>query len=65
MHNYLLLITQVLTCGFPPLENRDVSLSVTAGLDFFGGGSITAEERVSFLTLVANSSLNMNELQLS
>lgn len=37
---------QVLTCGFPPMENRSVSLSVTAGLDFFGGGAIAAEERL-------------------
>lgn len=41
---------QVLTCGFPPMETRGTSLTVTAGLDFFGGGAIAAEERVSFLS---------------
>lgn len=43
---------QVLTCGFPPMETRGVSLTVTAGLDFFGGGAIAAEERVSLLCWV-------------
>lgn len=37
---------QVYTCGFPPLENRSVSLAMTAGLDFFGGGALAAEERL-------------------
>eukprot|EP00249_Psilotum_nudum_P007247 c20426_g1_i1 orf=272-1837(+) len=37
-------IFQVYTCGFPPLENRSVSLAATAGTDFFGGGVLTAEE---------------------
>ncbi|MCO5615087.1 hypothetical protein L7F22_069375 [Adiantum nelumboides] len=37
---------QVLTCGFPPMETRAVSLTVTAGLDFFGGGAIAAEQRL-------------------
>ncbi|KAH7285268.1 hypothetical protein KP509_33G019600 [Ceratopteris richardii] len=37
---------QVMTCGFPPMETRVVSLTITAGLDFFGGGVISAEERL-------------------
>lgn len=37
-------IFQVSTCGFPPLEDRDESLALLAGLDFFGGGKLTAEE---------------------
>lgn len=44
-------VFQVHTCGFPPLENRDVSLSVTAGLDFFGGGNLTTEETIRFTDL--------------
>jgi hypothetical protein len=38
---------QVNTCGFPPLEDREASLSLLMGLDFFGGGVIPAEETVS------------------
>lgn len=45
MHSFL----QVLTCGFPPLEDRDKSLKLLAGLDFFGGGTFTKEETVSLL----------------
>ncbi|XP_078441110.1 DNA polymerase epsilon subunit B2 [Wolffia australiana] len=37
-------IFQVSTCGFPPLEDRETSLSLLMGLDFFGGGILTAEE---------------------
>ncbi|KAM7250097.1 hypothetical protein ACFE04_021980 [Oxalis oulophora] len=37
-------IFQVLTCGFPPLEDRDKSFKITGGLDFFGGGILTKEE---------------------
>lgn len=43
------LFLQVLTCGFPPLEDRDKSLKLLAGHDFFGGGTFTKEETVSFL----------------
>eukprot|EP01018_Ginkgo_biloba_P028571 Gb_41127 [translate_table: standard] len=41
-------VFQVQTCGFPPLEDRNVSLAVTAGLDFFGGGTLTTEETMRF-----------------
>ena len=37
---------QVNTCGFPPLEDREASLSLLMGLDFFGGGVIPTEETV-------------------
>lgn len=39
---------QVKTCGFPPLEDREKSLAMFPGIDFFGGGSLTKEETVSF-----------------
>lgn len=42
-------LMQVLTCGFPPLEDRDKSLKTLAGHDFFGGGTFTKEETVSLL----------------
>ncbi|KAJ4812645.1 DNA polymerase epsilon subunit [Rhynchospora pubera] len=35
---------KVSTCGFPPLENREVSVKQLMGLDFFGGGILSAEE---------------------
>ncbi|KAL0441154.1 UNVERIFIED_CONTAM: DNA polymerase epsilon subunit B [Sesamum radiatum] len=41
-------IFQVKTCGFPPLEDREKSVTMFAGTDFFGGGSLTKEETVSF-----------------
>uniref|UniRef100_A0A0E0ID34 DNA polymerase epsilon subunit n=1 Tax=Oryza nivara TaxID=4536 RepID=A0A0E0ID34_ORYNI len=44
-------IFQVNTCGFPPLEDREASLSMLMGLDFFGGGVIAAEETVRLSTL--------------
>ncbi|KAH7836794.1 hypothetical protein Vadar_005767 [Vaccinium darrowii] len=34
----------VKTFGFPPLEDRDKSISAFPGLDFFGGGTLTKEE---------------------
>ncbi|XP_073109974.1 DNA polymerase epsilon subunit B-like [Elaeis guineensis] len=37
-------IFQVNTCGFPPLEDREASLSLLMGLDFFGGGVLSTEE---------------------
>ncbi|KAL5702577.1 DNA-directed DNA polymerase [Ranunculus cassubicifolius] len=37
-------IFQVSTCGFPPLENRDTSIETHVGLDFFGGGFLSADE---------------------
>ncbi|KAK7380120.1 hypothetical protein VNO78_32543 [Psophocarpus tetragonolobus] len=39
-------IFQVLTCGFPPLEDRDKSVTQLAGHDFFGGGTFTKEETI-------------------
>ncbi|KAL3628944.1 DNA-directed DNA polymerase epsilon, subunit B [Castilleja foliolosa] len=37
-------LSVVKTCGFPPLEDREKSVSTFAGIDFFGGGSLTREE---------------------
>ncbi|CAA7400803.1 unnamed protein product [Spirodela intermedia] len=37
-------VFQVSTCGFPPLEDREASLSLLMGLDFFGSGILTSEE---------------------
>ncbi|KAJ7560741.1 hypothetical protein O6H91_04G143500 [Diphasiastrum complanatum] len=37
-------VFKVYTCGFPPLESRSVSLSITAGLDFFGAGVLSPDE---------------------
>ncbi|KAG6384717.1 hypothetical protein SASPL_153534 [Salvia splendens] len=42
---------QVKTCGFPPLEDREKSLAMLAGLDFFGSGSLTKEEMVRLAEL--------------
>ncbi|KAK8550103.1 hypothetical protein V6N12_038834 [Hibiscus sabdariffa] len=44
-------IFQVITCGFPPLENRDKSLKVLAGHDFFGCGTLTKEEMLRLADL--------------
>jgi hypothetical protein len=41
---------QVNTCGFPPLEDREASLSLLMGLDFFGSGVLPTEETVSSIT---------------
>ncbi|KAL8162554.1 hypothetical protein V2J09_014043, partial [Rumex salicifolius] len=38
-------IFKVNTCGFPPLEDREESLSFISGLDFFGCGTTTKDER--------------------
>ncbi len=38
---------QIHTLGFPPLESREASLQITAGIDFFGGGVLSSEEIVS------------------
>lgn len=40
-------VVKVITCGFPPLEDRDKSLKSLAQHDFFGGGTLTKEETVS------------------
>lgn len=37
-------IFKVNTCGFPPTEDREESLSFVGGLDFFGCGTFTNEE---------------------
>ncbi|CAH2060898.1 unnamed protein product [Thlaspi arvense] len=37
-------IFQVITCGFPPLEDREKTLKIHSGYDFFGGGTPTKEE---------------------
>ncbi|KAG8087436.1 hypothetical protein GUJ93_ZPchr0010g8049 [Zizania palustris] len=44
-------IFQVNTCGFPPLEDREASLSMLMGHDFFGGGVIPTEEIVRLSSL--------------
>lgn len=44
---FLFCFVQVITCGFPPLEDRDKSLKMLAGQDFFGAGALTKEETVS------------------
>ncbi|KAH9607360.1 hypothetical protein KSS87_020131 [Heliosperma pusillum] len=35
---------KVNTCGFPPMEDREESISFTSGLDFFGSGASTSDE---------------------
>ncbi|OMO73451.1 DNA polymerase alpha/epsilon, subunit B [Corchorus olitorius] len=42
---------QVITCGFPPIEDRDKSLKLLAGHDFFGGGTLTKEETLRLADL--------------
>ncbi|GAB4860583.1 DNA-directed DNA polymerase epsilon, subunit B [Ancistrocladus abbreviatus] len=37
-------VFKVNTCGFPPVEDREGSLSFLSGLDFFGSGTLTKEE---------------------
>ncbi|XP_042434279.1 DNA polymerase epsilon subunit B-like [Zingiber officinale] len=44
-------IFQVNTCGFPPLEDREVSLKLLMGLDFFGGGVLSNDERSKLLEM--------------
>ena len=44
-------MVKVITCGFPPLEERDKSLKSLAQHDFFGGGTLTKEETVSLIKL--------------
>lgn len=39
---------KVTTCGFPPLEEREKSIKLLSGHDFFGTGILTKEETVSF-----------------
>ncbi|PKA49599.1 DNA polymerase epsilon subunit 2 [Apostasia shenzhenica] len=42
---------KVNTCGFPPLEDRDDSLSLLMGLDFFGAGILSTEETLRLSAL--------------
>ncbi|VVB16873.1 unnamed protein product [Arabis nemorensis] len=44
-------IFQVITCGFPPLEDRDKTLKTHSGYDFFGGGTLTKEETIRLADL--------------
>lgn len=44
-------IFQVNTCGFPPLEDREASVSLLMGFDFFGGGVIPTEETLRLSSL--------------
>ncbi|XP_068658256.1 DNA polymerase epsilon subunit B [Aristolochia californica] len=48
-------IFEVYTCGFPPLEDRDPSLSLLGGLDFFGGGSFSKDETARLAELEKNA----------
>ncbi|RWR95935.1 DNA polymerase epsilon subunit B [Cinnamomum micranthum f. kanehirae] len=48
LFTFLLIVN---TCGFPPLEDRDASLAVIMGLDFFGGGSLSSEENLRLSVL--------------
>ncbi|EFJ19040.1 hypothetical protein SELMODRAFT_111965 [Selaginella moellendorffii] len=50
-------IFQISTCGFPPLEGRNISLSVTAGLDFFGAGALSYDE-ISRLEVLERKAVN-------
>ncbi|XP_024023534.1 DNA polymerase epsilon subunit B [Morus notabilis] len=44
-------IFQVITCGFPPLEDREKSLKLLAGHDFFGSSVLTKEETLRLAEL--------------
>ncbi|KAL2555332.1 DNA polymerase epsilon subunit B2 [Forsythia ovata] len=44
-------VFQVKTCGFPQLEDREKSLALFSGIDFFGGGSLTKEETLRLADL--------------
>ncbi|KAG8382969.1 hypothetical protein BUALT_Bualt05G0135200 [Buddleja alternifolia] len=44
-------IFQVRTCGFPPLEDREKSVTMFSQIDFFGGGSLTKEETIRLVEL--------------
>lgn len=48
-------IYQVITCGFPPLEERDKSLKSLAQHDFFGCGTLTKEETLRLAELEKRS----------
>ncbi|KAF5192042.1 Dna polymerase epsilon subunit b [Thalictrum thalictroides] len=48
-------IFQVSSCGFPPLEDRDESLALLVGLDFFGGGFLSSDEMLRLQGLEKNA----------
>ncbi|KAJ4839699.1 DNA-directed DNA polymerase epsilon, subunit B [Turnera subulata] len=52
-------IFQVITCGFPPLEDREKSLKLFAQHDFFGCGALTKEET---LRLAELEQRNVNDM---
>lgn len=52
--SFIFLVWKVLTCGFPPLEDRDKSIKALSGHDFFGGGILTKEETVSTFNEIVN-----------
>ncbi|KAH9780808.1 DNA polymerase epsilon subunit B [Citrus sinensis] len=52
-------IFQVITCGFPPLEDRDQSLKLLAGYDFFGGGTLKKEDTLRLADLEKRAANDM------
>ncbi|XP_073294341.1 DNA polymerase epsilon subunit B [Primulina huaijiensis] len=44
-------IFKVKTCGFPPLEDREMSVTMFSGINFFGAGSLTKEETIRLAEL--------------
>ncbi|KAF8109796.1 hypothetical protein N665_0091s0025 [Sinapis alba] len=44
-------VFQVITCGFPPLEDRDKTLKTHSGYDFFGNGMLTKEDTIRLAEL--------------
>ncbi|KAL1225854.1 DNA polymerase epsilon subunit B [Cardamine amara subsp. amara] len=48
MHNG---IFQVITCGFPPLEDRNITLRTHSGYDFFGAGTPPKEDMIRLADL--------------
>ena len=52
-------VVQVNTSGFPPIENREETLSFFSGLDFFGCGAFTYEETVFVLFVFFFVSINL------
>ncbi|KAK9204817.1 hypothetical protein WN943_015081 [Citrus x changshan-huyou] len=52
-------IFQVITCGFPPLEDRDQSLKLLAEYDFFGGGTLKKEDTLRLADLEKRAANDM------
>ncbi|KAH9724728.1 DNA polymerase epsilon subunit B [Citrus sinensis] len=50
---------EVITCGFPPLEDRDQSLKLLAGYDFFGGGTLKKEDTLRLADLEKRAANDM------